>query len=236
MSSENKISLFSQNDIIELFTSAFRKVSTWSLIISNLSIILFAIIDGIGILEILWIYWIQSVIIGIFNFLKMITLKDFSTEGLKQGSKPVPETTASKFSTSIFFLFHYGFFHFIYAIFLSSALPEFFGSGSRNGSSNYIVYSAVIFFINYTIEFIYYLKEREPRPNLGNMMFSPYGRIIPMHLTIIFGGFVGMGGSLLSLDGGLALIIFFTLLKTIIDVISHNAGALTSSWLKRKES
>lgn len=57
-----------------------------------------------------------------------------------------------------------------------------------------------------------------------------------MHLTIIFGGFIGMGGSLLSVDGGLALIIFFTLLKTILDVISHNAGDLASSWLRSKES
>lgn len=235
MSADNKISLLNQLDVIELFSTAFRKVSTWVLVISNLSIIFFAAVDGVSILEILWVYWIQSVIIGIFNFIKMISLKEFSTEGLKQGNKQVPATTGAKISTSFFFLFHYGFFHVVYAIFLSSAFPQFFGSESRSNSSNFIFYAALIFLINYIIEFIYYLKEREPNPNLGKMMFSPYGRIIPMHLTIIFGGFVGMGGSLFSLDGGFTLIIFFTLLKTFIDVISHNIGSNNSSWLSEKK-
>ncbi len=229
MSSDNKASIFNQLDIIELFSSAFRKVATWALIISNLSIIFFAVIDGIGILEILWIYWFQSVIIGIFSFIKMISLKNFSTEGLKQGNKQVPETTSAKISSAFFFLFHYGFFHVVYAIFLSTALPEFFNSGSQKNSSNFILYAALIFLINYIIEFIYYLKEREPLPNLGKMMFSPYGRIIPMHLTIILGGIVGMSGSFFSLDGGLTLIIFFTLLKTIIDVVSHNMASINSA-------
>jgi hypothetical protein len=234
MSSPNKISLFSQIDIIELATIAFRKVSTWVLVISNLSIIFFAVVDGIGLFQILWIYWIQSVIIGIFNFIKIISLKEFSTEGLKQGSKPVEESTAAKFSIAIFFLIHYGIFHFVYAVFLSSGLPALFGSGSETAGSTYIYYATLIFIINYTIEFIYYLSEREPRPNLGKMMSAPYIRIIPMHLTIILGGFIGMGSAVFSLDAGMTLIIVFTLLKTFIDVVSHNTDSLNSALLKEK--
>lgn len=228
------MSLFNQIDIIELATIAFRKVSTWVLVISNLSIIFFAVVDGIGLLQILWIYWIQSVIIGIFNFIKIISLKEFSTEGLKQGSKPVEETKAAKFSIAFFFLIHYGIFHSVYAVFLSSGLSALWGSGSEAAGSTYIYYAALIFLINYTIEFIYYLKEREPRPNLGKMMFAPYTRIIPMHLTIILGGFVGMGSAVFSLDAGMALIIFFTLLKTCIDVVSHNTDVLNSGLLKER--
>lgn len=234
MSSEDKISLFNQIDIIELLKSAFKKVSTWVLIISNLSIIFFAVVDGIGLLQILWIYWIQSVIIGVFNFIKIISLKEFSTEGLKQGSKPVEETKVAKFSIAFFFLFHYGIFHFVYALFLSSGLPALFGSGSGKAGSTYIYYATLIFLINYTIEFIYYLKEREPRPNLAKMMAAPYTRIIPMHLTIILGGFIGMGSVVFSLDAGITLIIFFTLIKTCIDVVSHNTESLNSALLKEK--
>jgi hypothetical protein len=66
----------------------FTKFSTLSLIFSNFLVIIFAVIDKLSAIEVLWIYWAQSVIIGIFNFLKIITLKEFSTEGFKQGKKP----------------------------------------------------------------------------------------------------------------------------------------------------
>ena len=47
------------------------------------------------------------------------------------------------------------------------------------------------------------------KPNLGKLMFLPYLRIIPMHLTIIFGI---MGDSTFS-------IVFFVALKTVADIL-----------------
>jgi hypothetical protein len=49
--------------------------------------------------------------------------------------------------------------------------------------------------------------------NIGRVMFAPYARIIPMHLAIIFGGFVGY-------HPGLTLGIFQGL-KTAADVVTH---------------
>ncbi len=234
MNKENRISLFNRIDRIEFINMALSKVSTWTLIFSNLAIILFAIIDGLSLLEVLWIYWIQSVIIGIFNFIKILSLKDFSTEGFRQGNKQVEVTNAAKISTAIFFLFHYGFFHLIYAVFLGSGLPSLFG-GAQSIQPNYLILSAIIFLANYTVEFIYYMRDREPKPNLGAMMFAPYPRIIPMHLTIIFAGFVGAGAGIFSIESGLAVIIFFTLLKTVVDVITHNTDMLKAAFKKKNK-
>ena len=50
----------------------------------------------------------------------------------------------------------------------------------------------------------------ESCPNLGTLMFMPYARVIPMHLTIIFGTQIG--------DGAVWL---FVLLKTGADVVMH---------------
>ena len=66
----------------------------------------------------MWIYWAQSVIIGAFNVVRMWTLENFSTDGLKMNDQPVDPTTATKRYIAIFFMFHYGFFHLVYAIFL----------------------------------------------------------------------------------------------------------------------
>lgn len=200
----------------------FTKLSTLSLIFSNLMVVVFAVVDNLSAMEVLWMYWFQSVIIGIFNFIKIITLKEFSTEGFKQGNKPVPNTKAAKVSTAIFFLFHYGFFHLIYGIFLG----VFSGTAnleSENGGINYLFISALIFLISYGIEFYNSKKEEVTEiPNLGALMFAPYARIIPMHLTIILGGFIGAAGDFLSTDTNLAIIILFTSIKTIVDLITHS--------------
>ncbi len=83
----------------------FTKLSTLSLIFSNFLVIIFAVIDNFSALDVLWIYWAQSVIIGIFNFIKLIALKNFSTEGFKQGKKQPLPTRATAISQRSFFSF-----------------------------------------------------------------------------------------------------------------------------------
>ena len=131
----------------------FTKLSTLSLIFSNLLVIFFALVDKLSAYDVLWVYWLQSVIIGIFNFIRMITLKEFSTEGFKQGNKQALPTKATKISSAVFFLFHYGFFHFVYAMFLMG-FSDFTQSGSQSSGTSYFIYSAGMFFISYLIEFI----------------------------------------------------------------------------------
>lgn len=56
-------------------------------------------------------------------------------------------------------------------------------------------------------------RERERIPNIGNIMFFPYMRIVPMHLMIVVGSSF-MGNNAVALLG-------FLLLKTAADVIEH---------------
>ncbi|MFZ1519002.1 MAG: DUF6498-containing protein [Ignavibacteriaceae bacterium] len=199
-----------------------KKTSTLSLIFSNVMVIFFAIVDGISANEVLWIYWSQSVIIGIFNFIRMITLKDFSTEGFRQGNKQVLPTKATAISSGIFFLFHYGFFHLIYAAFLGS-FSRISNSANNSYDVKFIFVSAGIFFISYLIEFINTKKEDSNElPNIGMIMFAPYARIIPMHLTIILGGFIGAAGSFFAANTNLVVIVLFISLKTIVDIFTHS--------------
>lgn len=208
----------------------FTKFSTWLLIFSNLSVIFFAIVDELSANQVLWIYWIQSVIIGIFNFLRIITLKEFSTKGFKSGKGiELKPTKSVKISTGLFFLFHYGFFHFIYAMFLGG-----FSSLEKVDTSvpftNYIIYTSLFFFVNYFIEFIQSNRNSETEPpNLGAIMFAPYVRIIPMHLTIIAGGFISMIGMLLFANTDYIIIIVFAGIKIFVDLITHSVDFSSSS-------
>ncbi len=84
------------------------------------------------------------------------------------------------------------------------------------------------FFISYLIEFINSKNEdSDELPNIGKIMFAPYARIIPMHLTIILGGFIGAAGASFSANTNLAIIILFTGIKTVVDLITHSVDFAT---------
>ncbi|MCA2004731.1 MAG: DUF6498-containing protein, partial [Ignavibacterium sp.] len=141
--------------------------------------------------------------------------------------KEVLPTKAAKISTAVFFLFHYGFFHLIYAVFLGT-FPLLLDESKNSPGNFYLLFTAIIFLINYGIEFY---KEQttisDEVPNLGTVMFMPYFRIIPMHLTIILGGFIAAAGSFLKTDTSLLVIILLMSIKTFIDLITHSVNVFT---------
>jgi hypothetical protein len=213
----------------------FSKPSTWMIVFSNVIVIFFAIVDNLSAVEVLWIYWIQSVIIGLFNFIRIITLKEFTTTGFRRSGNELPPTKSAKISTAIFFLIHYGFFHFVYAIFLGG-FSGIRGSSILNSQSNYLLITSFIFFISYLIEYIQSTRTQpEIIPNLGVLMFAPYFRIIPMHFTIIFGGFVSVLGSLISIKLDLFIIVLFVGIKTFIEIITNAVDIFSFSTQMAKE-
>jgi hypothetical protein len=200
----------------------FSRFSVWSLLISNLLIALFTVIEKQSVLNVLWIYWLQSVIIGVFNFFKILSLKEFAVDGLKVNDKPVKQTKAAKIYVATFFLLHYGFFHFVYAIFLFS----FFSMGGvlKGGvDSEFILLTSLIFFVNYLVEFIFSFKrEQATIQSLPRLMMAPYKRIIPMHLTIILAGFVLVGSEFGTTNPNIIILLIFIGLKTFMDLITHS--------------
>lgn len=159
----------------------------------------------------LWIYWCQSVLIGLFAFLEMITAPATAPNSLKMDGKPMGNGC-----TAWFFLGHYGFFHFVYLIFLAT----------QNGFSRIdiaffkmamlcIFLSQVVFFVQHKMQY------RHQPPQLGLLFVQPYFRIIPMHLTILLPSFLGWQPSLI-----------FIVLRTFFDVIGY---LVTSPRYRKKE-
>lgn len=180
-------------------------LSIISLLLSNIIVMILAIIQKWDTSTVLWVYWMQSIIIGFFQLLRILSLKKFSTENFKINNQPALPTTQTKLFIAFFFAFHYGFFHFIYAIFLFN----FFTNQPLDFT--YLFLGGAIFFLNHLFSYFQNkLIDEQKKQNIGTMMFSPYARIVPMHLIIIFGAILGQS----------ALIIFL-LLKTLIDLITH---------------
>ena len=179
------------------------------LIASNLLTIFLAVYQKWDLSEIMWIYWGQSVIIGYFNYRRILDLRQFSTSGFSINNKPAEPTRKTQKSTANFFAIHYGFFHLIYMVFLVNQTKSI-----DRTSVLFIMVCTVMFLFNHRFSYLYN-KERDMHrtPNIGTIMFFPYLRIIPMHLTIIIGQSFAKGSS-----KGLIL---FLGLKTLADLVMH---------------
>lgn len=181
----------------------------YGILIGNAFTLSAAIVQHWSAGPLLWIYWAQSVVIGVLNVVRMLRLREFSTDGFTSGGVQPPPTRQTKVRTAVFFALHFGFFHFVYLVFLVSS-P--IGGGLPRGQALTVGVSIATFALahGYSLWRNEGRDFRDKKPNIGTLMFYPYLRIIPMHLTIIFGSMV--------LQGALPL---FILLKTAADAGMH---------------
>lgn len=185
--------------------------SAKSLVLANLFTIFFAMVEDWSLLTVMWVYWSQSVIIGFFTVIKILSFK-VPPEKLNENDLGRKAPLLAKIFLAGFFTFHYGFFHFGYASFL-----EVFSQMSNSPvESHYVFLTTCVFFANHLYSFLYNRTKETSKMNAGIIFMAPYARIIPMHLTIIFGGFIMMvGGS------NRIILLLFLLLKTLADVLMH---------------
>jgi hypothetical protein len=184
-----------------------RDPSAWSLLAANLIAIGLALWERWDLAPLIWIYWSQSCIIGWFNFARILSLKEFSTENFKINNRPAAPTKGTQLFTAFFFLVHYGTFHLVYLVFLQKQRPL---EVSDHGP---VLICIGIFFVNHLFSFLHNLEgDRRQKRNIGKLMFFPYARIIPMHLTIILGAEVA---------GGPSVLLLFLILKTVADLVMH---------------
>ena len=185
--------------------------STVVLLLSNLLTIALAVYQHWDVYVLMWVYWGQSVIIGYFNFRRIMDLKKFSTSGFMINDQPVKPTPETQRQTAVFFALHYGIFHLAYLAFLSADTKVAGGFPVFN-----VLVCIGVFYLNHWFSYRYNREQEQDRvPNIGSIMFFPYIRIIPMHLMIIAG--------VTFLGGSTGALIIFLLMKTAADVAMHIA-------------
>jgi hypothetical protein len=152
-----------------------------------------------GFKTLLFIYWFQSVMIGFFTFLQLLTTPAEQTTGLitdQNTGKPL-----AKGCSALFFAVHYGIFHLVYLVFLAV----------REGGRIDFLLLKISFFIILVAELMEFIRKRRAisvnKVNQGFAFFLPYLRIIPMHIMIV-------GAAFLNLSD----VTIFLVLKTLADV------------------
>ena len=154
-----------------------------------------------GFVTVVWIYWLQSIIIGFFNFIDLLTIKNYDTASFKVNNQPLNDK--NKGCLPWFFLVHFGIFHFVYMVFIAVQL----GFGVDAG---FLLIGVAAFLLESLSSFIRRKQaEEQMKFNIGTIFFLPYLRVIPMHLMI-------MGSVFLSVQPS----VIFLVLKTIADILS----------------
>lgn len=203
-------------------------ISLLSLIVTNLIVIVLAVIQKWDLSVLVLLYVIQSFIIGFFHFLKLLNKKniDVTNFPLITGlSLSAIKTT--KIILSIVYWWLYQFILLIYLIFavvFSLVSAQLCSNVNQNictqtASTNWLFFgiSIVIFFINHLISYIINFKKDTERPEtVWALIFIPYLRFIPIHIILSI-GVAFFKSSLTSYS-----LILFLLLKTAIDVYTHN--------------
>ena len=199
-------------------TQILKSPSFWFILLGNILLIIDYQRSWLSAMTVVFVYWVQSVIIGVFHFLRMLLLKRMNTEGFTINGEAVNPQSKANIGMALFFAVHYGFFHLGLLLFIpmlvinmdkiDTSLPP---TSAFFIPVQYLYYAILIFFfISQLLLFIRHLKnDRINPPNIGTMMFTPYPRIIPFHVAVVLGAYIGGGSSF----------ILFLILKLVVDIV-----------------
>lgn len=193
------------------------------LVAANLIPVLGVLFFGWSIFEIVSLYWFENVVIGVFNVIRIFLCKPDSKA---LGNKSFASTTA-KFFLIPFFSFHYGMFCLVHGFFVIGLLG---GKGGGNDSSSgvfgmvagifqssgkWFVFSIIASHL-FSLIVNYIGKGEYRRVTPDQLMASPYGRIVVLHIAIIFGAF-----AIAALGSPVGLLLLLIAGKIILDAGLH---------------
>lgn len=191
------------------------------IVATNGAILLWALWQQWSILQLLWPFWLQSLIIGFY-----------ARERLRRYAASGAGGTSVQPGMHNLFALHYGGFHLFYLFFLialtvtpdAAGYIEVTNTATGRVSAVYIGHVQPLDYLAYVlITFGFWRAHRASHrehveadlaasPTVGMLMFLPYLRVLPMHLSIMAAVALGAGGAI-----GIVI-----LLKTCVDVAMHS--------------
>jgi len=225
---------------------ALQRPSSWVLIAANLGLIVAVIAWDWKVFDIVFLYWVENLVIGGINVLKMLAANPGSeslttlVDGLKGNLSPdrasqfqakMASSGISKVSGATklflipFFIIHYGMFCYGHGVFVFAMFSETSAAGTGQEAANGwgLLNSGMLFAIgiltaSHLFSFVrnFIGAGEYKRTHPATLMMRPYGRIVALHITIILGAFMTM-----AFGSPLGLLVILVMLKTSVDLAMH---------------
>ncbi|MDP2357506.1 MAG: DUF6498-containing protein [Beijerinckiaceae bacterium] len=165
--------------------------------------------------ELIFLYWLENVVIGVRTLAMMLLSARF------WGVLPA-------LTVGAFFTVHYGIFCLVHGVFVLAFFGGAIGSNTWSavpvGPAITIGLAAIV---TWQAGLLVLHVVRGDRSNPMELMGAPYPRIIALHLTIMLGGFM-----LMSLGWPYAGVVALALIKTVLDAgiaLRGGSGSLAAS-------
>jgi len=186
-----------------------KKYSVFLIIIANIVPILGVLFLDWTLFSIMFFYWLESAIVGIFNIPKILKAKISGTEESIDSDQ---STKKGRLFIIGFFIFHYGMFMFVHGLFIFDLF------GPPNLTLNTILLGITALAISHGLSFKFnFLDHKEyEKVTIKQQMFAPYKRIVIMHITIFICGLI-----LAIINAPVFALIILILLKIAIDITAH---------------
>lgn len=182
--------------------------SSLALIVGNLVPIIGVVFFQWQLFPLILLYWLENVVIGVFNALKMLSCA---------GS----ESFLQRIFMTLFFSVHYGMFCFGHGTFVVDlfggdlkSIPAALQIIAHNG----LQYALIALIVSHGFSFLknFLIEGEFKKLSVSNVMFSPYKRIIVLHVFIIFGGIALQTFGVTQMG-----LLMLAVVKIVADVIAH---------------
>ena len=173
---------------------SWRSPSSLALIAANLLPLYGVLVWDWPVFPLLLLFWLENVVVGLLNVLRMLFADPRD-----------PALWGAKLFMIPFFCFHYGMFTSIHGVFVIGFLggKEYdrlvdglwtLDAAARaiDDFSLWLPLAALAGSHLFSFFWNYILQGEYRRAALGDLMHKPYGRVVVLHLTIIFGGWGAM--------------------------------------------
>ena len=185
-----------------------------------LALLVMNLIPLIGVLKFGWdagtivfLYWLENVVIGVLNIPKILACQD-DRRSKHSGRRP--------FFLAAFFSLHYGGFCLGHYLFLRMTFPELPAFSDMLGAltGSLFIWSLLGLAASHLISmFVNFYGKREYLARTPNkQMFIPYSRIALLHIVIILSGVLAS-----AVGQGLAMLIVLVVVKIGFDLAAHLA-------------
>lgn len=178
--------------------------------------------------SIMLLYWIENLIIGLLNIPKMLLAGTWGDKAPDEVKYDPQFQLFGRIFLSGFFGLHYGGFCFGHGIFVYVLFGRMFRVGLNPLDLLYTTVEVVstrglwlpiaALLVSHGVSFVFnYIGRGEYRTAIvGEVMFRPYSRVVVLHSTILFGGFLAM-----ALGAPVVALALLIVLKTAGDVKAH---------------
>lgn len=188
-------------------------LSLFFLVAANLVPLLGALFWGWRVFDIVVLYWIENVIVGFLNAIRMLMIRNGGTGGLH---------LFGKIFQIGFFLFHYGVFTLVHGVFVFTLLGGGFGVTKQEVDIPLLLiklkWAVLALVISHVFSLLYNFigKQEYKKSDLQTQMMAPYPRMIALHVAIVFGAF-----AVEALGQPVVLLAILVVGKTIADCKLH---------------